>query len=153
MKKIGFLKNIFHLQAAASQGSTTLTPVLTSTNSPQHQGLTVTPTSGNFNNYQLPINGTTLFKQSFGQATNGNATFPPTATLLQNQSNVIQQNGNFISYLLSLDNSDSWTQVFFEIVFEFCTWILLKVDKNSNANSIRIWLHGFVYKNLIIDIL
>jgi hypothetical protein len=29
----------------------------------------------------------------------------------------------------------------------------LKVDKNSNANSIRIWLHGFVYKNLIIDIL
>jgi len=78
------------LQAAASQGSTTLTPVLTSTNSPQQQGLTVTPTSGNFNNYQLPINGTTLFKQSFGQATNGNATFPPTATLLHNQSNVIQ---------------------------------------------------------------
>jgi len=72
------------LQAAASQGSTTLTPVLTSSNSPQ-QGLTVTPTSGNFHSF----NGTTLFKQSFGQA-NGNATFPPTATLLHNQSNVIQ---------------------------------------------------------------
>ena len=91
------------MQAAASQGSTTLTPVLTSTNSPQQQGLTVTPTSGNFNNYQLPINGTTLFKQSFGQATNGNATFPPTATLLHNQSNVIQ-NGNLIFNLHNLTN-------------------------------------------------
>ena len=81
------------LQAAASQGSTTLTPVMTSSPStvtphpgggPQ-QGLTVTPTSANFHSF----NGTTLYKQSFGQA-NGNASFPPTATLLQNQSNVIQ---------------------------------------------------------------
>ena len=84
------------LQAAASQGSTTLTPVLTSS-SPTSvggqlptQGLTVTPTSAGFHSFN---GGTTLYKQSFGQA-NGSATFPPTATLLQNQSNVIQ-NGKF----------------------------------------------------------
>lgn len=72
------------LQAATSQNSTTLTPVLSSS------GLTVTPTTQFHNSF----NGTTLYKQSFGQqATNGNATFPPTATLLQNQ-NVIQ-NGKY----------------------------------------------------------
>merc|ERR1711953_1573852 len=67
------------LQAAASQqGSTTLTPVMSSA-----QGLTVTPTNGNFQSF----NGTTLYKQSFGpQATNGGTAFPPTATLLQNPS-------------------------------------------------------------------
>lgn len=80
------------LQAAASQGgsATTLTPVMSSTST----GLTVTPTSGNFHN---SFNGTSLYKQSFGghAANGGNASFPPTATLLQNQTNVIQ-NGNKI---------------------------------------------------------
>ena len=79
------------LQAAASQNSnsTTLTSVLTSSN-PQ-QPLTVTPTSGGFPN----LNGTSLYRQSFGQA-NGNATFPPTAALLQNQSPTLQ-NGEYSS--------------------------------------------------------
>ena len=79
------------LQAAASsQGpvsSTTLTPVMTSA-----QGLTVTPTGGNTTANFHNFNGTTLYKQSFGQA-NGNATFPPTATLLHSNSNAAIQNG------------------------------------------------------------
>jgi hypothetical protein len=74
------------LQAAASQNSssTTLTSVLTSS-TPQQQPLTVTPASGGFPN----LNGTSLYRQSFGQP-NGNATFPPTAALLQNQSPTLQ---------------------------------------------------------------
>lgn len=74
------------LQAAASQNSssTTLTSVLTSSN-PQQQPLTVTPASGGFPN----LNGTSMYRQSFGQS-NGNATFPPTAALLQNQSPTLQ---------------------------------------------------------------
>ena len=69
--------------------STTLTSVLTSSNPQQQQPLTVTPASGGFPN----LNGTSLYRQSFGQS-NGNATFPPTAALLQNQSPTLQ-NGIF----------------------------------------------------------
>ena len=92
------------LQAAASQqGSTTLTPVMSSAqvcttlitqpiseifnDFPSIQGLTVTPTNGNFQSF----NGTTLYKQSFGPQANGGTAFPPTATLLQNPSPL--QNG------------------------------------------------------------
>ena len=77
--------------------STTLTSVLTSSNPQQQQPLTVTPASGGFPN----LNGTSLYRQSFGQS-NGNATFPPTAALLQNQSPTLQ-NGIFLIFLVSME--------------------------------------------------
>ena len=79
--------------------STTLTSVLTSSN-PQQQPLTVTPASGGFPN----LNGTSLYRQSFGQS-NGNATFPPTAALLQNQSPTIQ-NGSYFKSIIVAHTSD-----------------------------------------------
>ena len=71
--------------------------MLTSSNPQQQQPLTVTPASGGFPN----LNGTSLYRQSFGQS-NGNATFPPTAALLQNQSPTLQ-NGTFSIFHVSME--------------------------------------------------
>ena len=84
--------------------------MLTSSNPQQQQPLTVTPASGGFPN----LNGTSLYRQSFGQS-NGNATFPPTAALLQNQSPTLQ-NGIFLIFLVSK-----------EPFFSYLCWTILKL--------------------------